>query len=302
MKNLKLLIIILFVLGVLPLAASLARADVENHEFLQKLSTNLVMGTGLIKTHQFEMGTEISHITYREPGEGVKEKGMTYGIFGVYNYRPAIEHIAAWLVDVYHIDFHLNYSLMNYSGSGTVNDINDYMIEPRIWFGKDLVLNSTSRVTPYVGVGYRYLLDQLGGNVSTIGANGYDRRSQYLYIPVGAEMAFIPTEGWEVRLNGEYDFFVHGWHMSYLSQVPTEVLGTSYPNLKNDQSKGYGLRGSMDLIKKGNGFNIIFSPYVRYWNIKQSKIQTAANDFGEVVGMEPANNSTEIGARLGVQL
>jgi hypothetical protein len=297
MKSLKLLLVLLLVFGVLPFTTVLASAQRED-TYLQRLSKELVMGSSLIKKHQFEMGTEISHSTFRQ--SGAKEKGMSYGIFGVYNYRTSIESVASQIVDVYHFDFHFNYKLADFSGAGTVNNIDNYIVEPRIWFGKDFILNSGSRVTPYVGVGYRYWLDQLGGNPS-IGDNAYDRRSQYLYIPVGFEVAVLPADGWELRLNGEYDFLVHGWHTSYISQVPTGVEGVTYPDLKNDQTEGYGLRGSVDLIKRGDKVNFMLSPYVRYWNIKDTDVKTVSNDDVTIWGYEPANTSTEIGARLGVQ-
>ena len=119
-------------------------------------------------------------------------------------------------------------------------------------------------------------------------------------LPVGVEMA-LPANDWEVRLNGECDIFIHGWQTSYYGQVPTGSPGVVYPNLTNHQTRGFGLRGGVSLIKKTGGLNFLISPYIRYWNIKESQTNIASNEFGTLTGYEPANTSTEIGARLGVQ-
>ncbi|KAF0119468.1 MAG: hypothetical protein FD151_1999, partial [bacterium] len=39
-----------------------------------------------LKVHTWELGTEISHITYKEP-DVMREKGMMYGIDGSYAYH-----------------------------------------------------------------------------------------------------------------------------------------------------------------------------------------------------------------------
>lgn len=300
---------ILFFLACAVLAADVTRADnsylnAEDDETFERLMTG--KGSRIYDSvddnrHQFEVGTQISRIAYREPGAGMSSKGMAYGLFGVYNYRMPGEYLAARILNVYHLDLNFDFGQMEYTGSGRVDNIVDVIIEPRIWVGKDFVFAQDSRCTPYVGLGYRYLMDNFGGKITSTGHYGYDRRSQYLYIPAGIEWTLVPAYGWELKLNGEYDLFLHGWQTSYIHQVPTGTPGETYPDLDNDQTRGYGLRGSVDLIKKGDKMNYVVSPYVRYWNIRQSRVQTASNQFGTIEGYEPANTSLAIGARLGVQ-
>ena len=261
----------------------------------------------LTKRHQFDMGTEFSHMTYHESEGGVTTKGMAYGLFGVYNYRSPQEFFASNLVNVYHVDVHVNYSAVDQTAQWVASGINDYIVEPRIWFGKDLMLNSNARVTPYVGVGYRYLTDQMGGHSSANGQDTFDRRQQYLYLPLGTEIAFIPAAGWEMRINGEYDYLIRGWHTSTYSQIPTPDATLKFPDITNKQMNGFGLRGSVDLIKRGDRVNFTLSPYVRYWNVRHSNTVSASNTVPSVGtativdSFVPNNTSTEIGARLGVQ-
>lgn len=246
------------------------------------------------KEHTFELGTEISHIEYKEP-DVATEKGMFYGIYGQYEFRPQERNEITTFLDVFHADMHFNFGVVDYNGTGTIDNIDDYMVEPRLWVGKDIALGQT-RLTPYFGFGYRWLYDSLGGNTSSVGALGYDRQSQYMYLPVGAQYEFSLIQGWHMALNAEYDIFLKGYQDSYLSDV-----SNAYPDIKNTQNKGYGIRGSIKITKTMERFNVVVEPYVRYWNIDDSNVATATGGLYTVSGLEPHNTSTEFGARLGVE-
>ena len=237
----------------------------------------------------WEVGTEVGYIRYKEPSLGVEFKGMVYGIYGIYNYRLTEETALARYLNVLHVDGHLDYSIVDYKGTGTASNINDFIFEPRIWLGKDFRFNE-GRVTPYVGLGYRRLFD----NFSSVDG-GYDRISQYLYAPVGFELAMPLAAQWHALFNPEFDIFIHGWQDSQLGDS-----NSAYPNIPNQQKKGYGLRGSVQLWRKFNNFTFSVTPYVRYWNIKQSDIVTKTGSVFIVTGYEPANTSMEIGSKIGV--
>jgi hypothetical protein len=243
----------------------------------------------------FDLRAELSYIKYEEPSIAVEEKGAMYGIYGAYNVRPKEDNPLKGFIDVYHLDAHADYGALDYDGSGTVNDIGNYMFEPRFWIGKDLPLGVNSRITPYAGIGYRFLYDDGGGNITTTGASGYDRRSQYLYAPVGMEAKIATHSDWQVGLTAEYDAFIRGWQDSYLSDV------AGYADIHNTQRKGYGLRGSMMLEKHTPAFDIEIGPYIRYWNIGRSNIATSHGSAVTFTGFEPANKSTEIGGQAGVR-
>ena len=72
-------------------------------------------------------------------------------------------------------------------------------------------------MTPYFGFGYRYLFDRGNGQISSIGAYGYDRKSHYYYLPLGGDAVMNMPNNWEVDLNVEYDILLHGLQKSYLS-------------------------------------------------------------------------------------
>lgn len=248
---------------------------------------------GQTKEHSFQVGLETSYIEYTESSLDVEESGAMAGIYGIYDGRPSVWQDS--IINVVHLDAHLNYGQVDYKGSGEINNIDDYMFEPKIWIGKDFPLSGATRVTPYVGFGYRFLFDDLGGKISSTGAVGYDRLSQYIYLPVGFQLAVQAGQGWQLGFNAEYDFFIHGWQTSYLSNI------SGFPDITNQQDKGYGLRASFDIAKAMNNFNFVISPYVRFWHIDDSDTATATGSLFQVSGYEPENKSTEIGVRLGLQ-
>ncbi len=257
------------------------------------IEKEVIQDNGLRPEHAFEMGTEVSYITYKEPDVAVEESGPFAGLYAVYNFHPL--EAVTWPVDVFHIDLHLNGGSVDYEGSGEIDDIGNYLLESRLWMGKDLKLSSMLRLTPYAGIGYRWLYDDSGGKVSTTGALGYDRQSQYLYVPIGGELMVTMPDGWRLSLNGEYDHLVEGKQTSYFS----EFVG--FADLENKQEKGYGIRGSIKLVKMASGVNYVIEPYIRYWHIQDSTVNTSVGSAFILSGYEPENTSTEIGGRLGMQ-
>jgi len=130
-----------------------------------------------LKRHTFELGPEVSYITYREP-DVMKEKGMMYGLVGSYAYHNKImlkaEAKGSW-------------GKVDYSNSGDIRNITDYMLEFRGLGGYDFPILNASTITPYIGIGYRYLNDDGSGKTSSTGAIFYERESNYIYSPVGIE-------------------------------------------------------------------------------------------------------------------
>jgi len=233
------------------------------------------------KAKGWEVGAEMSHITYKEPGV-MQEKGIMYGIDGSY---------------VYHNNFMLkaegrfSYGQVDYKNSGTMDNIDDYILEFRGLGGYDFPVKSFI-FTPYIGFGYRYLNDDMGGRYSSTGAFGYERESNYFYSPIGIEVITPLKNEWFVGGTVEYDYFWEGKQKSYLGWKP------GYYDIENDQDEGYGYRGSIKLEKKTVKIDFIIEPFVRYWNIKNSKITT---DPGGTSWIEPKNNSTEIGCKFGTK-
>jgi len=245
------------------------------------------MGSVLAQTelpkHSVDLGTEISYIKYKEPSV-MEEKGMMYGIVGSYTYHNKLMLKA---------DGRFSYGQVDYKNSGTLDNIDDYTLEFRGLGGYDFSVFTASTLTPYIGIGYRYLNDDLKGTTST-GALGYERESNYLYSPIGIEIITPLENDWSVGATLEYDYFWKGIQKSHLSDA---IAGLN--DIENDQDDGYGLRGSIKFQKKGEKLDFLIEPFIRYWNIKKSK-ETVITYSGTIIGYgyEPKNNSTEFGIKF----
>ena len=246
----------------------------------------------------WEFGTEISHITYKEP-DVMREKGVMLGTTGAYTYYGLLP--SSYMSDDKCImlrgEARYSGGLVDYKNSGTINDIRDYMVEARGLAGYVFGSLTDFSVTPYLGFGYRYLNDDTSGKVSSTGALGYERESNYYYSPIGAEMLWDINNSWLIGTTLEYDYFWGGKQISHLSDV-----NRGFSDLKNDQHSGHGLRGSLKVLKKLDYLDLFFEPFIRYWRVAQSK-NTDVTYRGVIVGYgyEPKNNSTEIGMKLGAR-
>jgi len=239
-----------------------------------------------LKAHTWELGTEVSHITYKEPGV-MEEKGMMYGIVGSYTYHDNFMLKA---------DGRFSYGQVDYTGSGTMDNIGDYILEFRGVGGYDFSVFTASTLTPYIGIGYRYLNDDFAGTTST-GASGYEREQSYFYSPIGIETSTELKNGWSIGAILEYDIFWSGKNKSHFSDA-----SPTYNDLEFNQDKGYGYRGSIKFQKKGEKLDFVIEPFIRYWNIKQSDQDLLRiNGIPYAYYVEPNNNSTEIGCKLAVK-
>lgn len=258
-----------------------------------------------IEGGQARMGGEISWFEYEEPSF-MEEEGIFYGFFGGYTYRPHENNKIATLADVFSngnsinmfdVDVLFKWAEVDYTSvsTGSLDNIDDFLLEIRGVAGYDIPVGADSRITPFVGFGYRYLNDDSGGLRTTTGHFGYERESNYFYIPIGVEVGTELDNDWAVAASVEYDFFVHGKQESHLEDA---LLGLS--TVKNDQNDGYGIRGSTRITKKLEKVNLFIEPYIRYWKVEDSDV--APITFSGVLvgfGQEPENKSVETGARVG---
>ncbi len=240
-----------------------------------------------LKEHTLEFGPEVYYFEYKEPGV-MREKGAMLGADGSYSYHKNFMLKA---------EARFAYGQVDYKNSGTIDNIDDYTTELRGLGGYDFPIFHATYLTPYIGIGYRYLNDDLSGKVSSTGAVGYERESNYLYSPMGFETNTEFGNGWAVGLIAEYDYFWKGVQKSHLSDVDP-----GFNDVESDQNKGYGARGSVRIIKKGQELDLVFEPFVRYWNIKKSEedvLTYAGTIFG--FGYEPKNHTTEIGIKVALK-
>ena len=104
---------------------------------------------------------------------------------------------------------------------------------------------------------------------------------------------------WSIGGTGEYDLFLWGKQKSH---IPVTGFNDVYNDVENRQKNAFGFRGSIALGKKYKKVIFEGGPFIKYWNIKKSEIETLKY-FGTPVGSawEPKNNSTEVGVKLAVK-
>ena len=154
--------------------------------------------------------------------------------------------------------------------------------------GKDFVFEQLNGVpvdfslAPYIGIGYRNLLNDSRG-ITSIGKRGYRRDSEYLYIPIGVTHRFLLDDSSRISTNIEYDQLVEGWQTSYLNDFSAQQV-----NIVNGQYSGYGLRGNLNYERA----NWSAGPFFYYWNINRSDLARGA---GNSEWLEPHNDTLEYG-------
>jgi len=255
------------------------------------------------KKHQINMDWEISTIKYEEPNV-MEDKGVMNGIAGSYIYRPSYgELLYNRYVNTYRFDGKYGWGKVDYEASNgaTLDDIDDYMFEFRGIVGSEYDAFPYDLFI-YSGFGYRYLNDDTGGMISYVGSTGYygyEREANYYYLPLGIEVSNKLKNNWKIIFNGEYDIFLYGKQISHLSDGDP-FIPTNNDDLENEQHKGYGIRGSVKVIKDFGLVSFSVEPFVRYWNIEQSDIERAYVDGAYSCFVEPENNSLETGVKLGL--
>jgi hypothetical protein len=239
----------------------------------------------------WEVGVEASSITYEEPGV-MEQKGSMLGLFGSYT---------SYQNPMFRIEGRYSSGTVDYDGATqdgdplTINNIADYILELRGMVGTELgkrALGNQENKTKlylYGGLGYRYLNDDM-----SVSDGGYERESNYLYLPIGIETAHN-FDNWALGATLEYDIFLIGEQISHFSDIDP-----GFNDLINEQTKGFGYRYSIKLHSKDEG--VVIETFVRYWDIRKSD-KAAITYYGKYAdyGYEPKNNSMEIGFRLGLR-
>lgn len=180
----------------------------------------------------------------------------------------------------------VTFGSLKYEGSGESDNNDNVTAEVRATIGRDFVTRNWG-VSPYLGVGYRYLHSDSRG-VTTTGAHGYQRDNHLLFMPIGVQPRMQLPSGDRISLTAEYAPVLHGWQESFLSDV------NGYPDLTNKQRGGYGLRGDLMYQKE----NWSFGPFVNYWNINQSDTECGTGSLVSVCGYEPHNHTVEYGVQF----
>lgn len=251
-------------------------------------SDKIELGTSTI----MELGVQLSHYHYQEhlvPDQKFMHlSGDNFGLSfaGTKAYRSGL----FWGGDA-----RLTYGWADYTGSDQDIYGNIYpssrdkdptiIAEIRTFLGHDYVFNNALwgainfSLSPYAGLGFRYLRDEANGT-DTNGVVGYNRESRYIYMPIGITPRFRITDNSRISLNAEYDQFLYGWQVSSISGG----------DITNGQDGGYGLRGNVMFEQN----RWAFGPFANYWNINQSNLACST----AFCGVEPHNQTYEYGMQL----
>ena len=155
--------------------------------------------------------------------------------------------------------------------TGTLDDVENFVYNLRGLYGVQL----TDKLMLKSGFGYRYLLDQDDGRLTTTGAAGYDRIQEYKYIPIIAEL-IAPIGSINGKLKLEYDHVFWGENESKLS------AGTK--KFRNDD--GYMVKASYQIPYEG----FYLEPYYEFQSIEESTLDGGSQ--------EPSNTTDEFGIKL----
>jgi len=232
-----------------------------------------------------ELRVNASYLEYKEPSIAVTEKGYKIGIDLELTATPGND----WFIRG---DGRIAYGRTDYTGAGSKNDNPYRYAELRGLFGKDFDHDGYG-LSPYFGIGYRYVFDDLRGATST-GAIGYRRENRTLYIPVGVTHRLGLESSARLSTTLEFDYLVEGKQKSTITDATALV-----PDQTNTQHHGYGIRASMS-YEKGNWS---FGPWLHYWHIDQSETTSATvtvlGTTFTTLFFEPENETTEMGFRVG---
>ena len=176
------------------------------------------------------------------------------------------------------------YSLRGHLGQTNYGSIStgslDRTLLYRMQLETGLIRPVSQSLDLFYGLGFRWLYDSAGARLSSTGHASYDRESSYFYLPVGFRIPF--SQG---SLRGQYQFFVQGEQVSYMTDIPGGLS-----NLSNKQAHGYGYELTYQSDQA-------LGVYVRYWSIGDSSIDQYLTDSGRVNAYEPANSTLEFGLR-----
>jgi len=213
-------------------------------------------------------------------------EGTLYGVVGAYTFREdgqsSLARFGADPNDALTLEGRFSFGEVDYDGSymdGTplsTDGIDDFLFDIRLLWSREQPAAKIFNCV-YAGLGYRYLNDDSSGQ-----PGGYERESNYLYVPVGTRKDWRWKPRWRLSLTGEFDVLLVGRQISHLSDADPTL-----PDIRNWQWPGFGGLLSLELQHKGHNVDLGVAPFVRYWWIDES---TVSDGY-----YEPKNNTIEYG-------
>ena len=260
-----------------PLAVSLA-ALLASPVFSQAQSLPLATSSGI------ELGLQISDYKYEEQFKGaflMSNAGTKWGVTGSYTHTLG----KGWY---WSGDARFAVGEVQYTGTGTKGGNPDLLFDGRLIGGRDFARGSYL-LSPYAGLGYRSLYNDLRGLTST-GATGYRRNSRYVYLPLGLTHRFQWDGQARVSTSLEYDYFLEGEQQSFLSDSDSR-----FNDPVNAQKNGYGIRLASSYETGSWSWGLFY----QFWSLQDSdRSLLTASGVPIFYMIEPQNTTTEVGVQL----
>ena len=244
--------------------------------------------TKSIPNNSFSMGFDARYLEYEEE-DLMEEDGWLYGVVGRYTHHGKNHFM--FETSLNYVFGELDYDGQTWGGTPIEEDTDDWIFEGRVLLGGDFKIKSSSIITFFTGVGYRYWNDDIDGS------GGYEREIEYWYLPIGVEATCASIKNWILGIRVEYDLFLGGSVKSHLSDVHPSF---NDPKVDQDFGDGYGVKASLQIDRKlSKNYGLSIEPYITYWDIDESDTSTLTV-YGIPVAyvVEPENETTAYGMRL----
>jgi len=244
-------------------------------------------GIPLKTTTGGDIGLLISSYKYEEDYNDsflMSLEGKKVGLSG--SFTQTYEDDWYWGVDGRYVTGNVDYTS---AGTGDKSANPDSYVDVRLTAGKDFEVGS-QLLSPYAGLGYRYLNNDLRG-YSTTGDSGYRRTSNYTYVPIGVTHRFRVGAGARFSTTFEYDYLLQGLQRSYMTDIPAAGYTTELNNL---QRNGHGLRLNLAYETEDWSAGVFY----HYWNIADSDVGVYSDAGFVYPGIEPHNVTREVGVQL----
>ncbi|MES3038440.1 MAG: hypothetical protein V4736_11090 [Bdellovibrionota bacterium] len=243
------------------------------------------------KDRSFQLGAKVDSYSYEEPGV-MKEDGQFTGLAAKYTsqkirYNSHIEGEGSLLK-----------GKVNYKGSlqdGAGNTVPFSATESQeirelrgLWIFESEI-SKTRLVSPFVGLGYRNLVDPREHSFD------YRREITYWTMPVGARVNLFNKPRHSSDITGTYDYLLEGNVKTKLSDLDARAS-----DLNQFQQGGYGLRVSWDNRFMFQDTPAFASLYYQTWDMEQTR--TAQSELFGTTGTfkEPANKTRVLGFTAGM--
>ena len=253
----------------------------------------------------FSVAFETSNYGYREPHmDGPMHlSGMMYGVsarlasysllkdqLGLNKSFTALE--AIYMTGKVDYDGYLQDSFGNIVAPFQEKGINDWYIDVRALGGRRIDITKTWYLELFAGLGYRFLRDEQQKKSDM----GYLRESNYIYAPLGLNLAWKTSDTFKITASGEFDWLLEGTQKSDFGDAL----------LENTQREGWGVRASLKLEQDLGAVAVFVEPFYRYWKIQNSDfdyygiVDIGGGNYSYVGGIEPFNITREYGVKIGI--